>query len=344
MTEANPFPATDEEVGKRKEVPSEFWRKLVELRKDDPGGGDVHVDSPVWGTPRKKKRKRKPFKSNIRIVRKARGRHPFGEAEERELAIALARHLGFIALPDDNVISRAIESGSADELIAAMHLDEWERRMQAAFYDRLIVAGWRASQSANLNKAAVVVRSPAVIAWARRRSSELVVDISNYARENIRKVITRTYKEGLGVRKALPLVRQALGVRRALFPRWADAVENYHARMLSSGMSTSKANALADRYRDRLITTRSRMIARTEVIGAQNEGRLVQWEEMLRNGVFSESEVAKQWDATWEDPCPECDALDGTQTTLFGAFDGGYLRPPAHPNCRCVINLIRRQS
>lgn len=340
----NPFPSTEAELGKRKKVPAAMRRYLeaAELRKEAPAGGDVHVDSPVWGTPRKKKRKRSPFKSNIRIVRKARGRHPFDERLEKELALQLRRHFEFMVVPPEAAIAKAVETGDAEPLIAAMDLPGWERRMANALYDQLIVAAWTESQAAHVSKAAVVVRSPAVLAWARRRSSELVVDISSYARENIRKVITRTYREGLGVRKAVPLVRKALGVRRALFPRWADAVENYEAKLLADGVSAARAAEQAGRYRDKLVTARSRMIARTEVLGAQNEGRLAAWEEMVKNGTISVEGVAKQWDATWEGVCPECDALDGTETDLFGVFDGGYLRPPAHPNCRCVVQLVRR--
>jgi len=77
-------------------------------------------------------------------------------------------------------------------------------------------------------------------------------------------------------------------------------------------------------------------------IAAQNEGRVQGWQQMVDAGLLNKKMLAKQWDASHEGVCPICDALDGNVVAFDGLFSVGVPRPPAHPNCRCVVLLVRR--
>lgn len=58
--------------------------------------------------------------------------------------------------------------------------------------------------------------------------------------------------------------------------------------------------------------------------------------------------IEKRWETTAIDPCPTCQALDGTTLALDAEFDRGdtlpvyrnLLGPPRHPNCRCRLALV----
>jgi hypothetical protein len=65
--------------------------------------------------------------------------------------------------------------------------------------------------------------------------------------------------------------------------------------------------------------------------------------------------VIKRWRVTSADPCPACQALDGTEVALDQSFDASattdenrpgpavyrdLLVPPRHPNCRCRVDYL----
>lgn len=75
--------------------------------------------------------------------------------------------------------------------------------------------------------------------------------------------------------------------------------------------------------------TRSRMLARTEVIRAHSEATLNSYEEAQIEGVDVESEFSTSQD---NKVCPKCSELEGRTYTLEEAR--GVI--PVHPNCRCA--------
>jgi hypothetical protein len=181
-------------------------------------------------------------------------------------------------------------------------------------------------------------QTPGTKKWIERRTAALVKSITEQQREAIRTVIGRVYRAGMGVDDAIPLVRAALG-ENALFPRWAQAVVNYGMGLQEQGITPARVAEMTDAYYERLADQRAYMIARTEVLAAQNAGRMEGWTQLAEEGIIRVDEVLKEWDASHEGVCEECDALDGTQVGLFDEFPDGP--PPLHPSCRCVQNLVR---
>ena len=85
-------------------------------------------------------------------------------------------------------------------------------------------------------------------------------------------------------------------------------------------------------------SARAKTIARTELANAENEGH-------LEGAKQSELNLIKEWDATLDKTtCPICSKLDKQQQPLDDMFklDGKeWMRPVAHPNCKCTMKYIQ---
>ena len=198
--------------------------------------------------------------------------------------------------------------------------------------------------------------NPKATEYARRRAAELVRSISESNRDALRRTLVDGYSRGAPREELAAIIRQTVG----LHTRWARAVTSYRSRTLSAlerqGWSPQAAfdrvNVLGDRYRSRLITKRAEMIARTEVMTAQNMGRLSAWDASMQSGLL-DPETKKRWQVSppgisgGEGPCEHCLEVNGTEVSLYESFNVGQWRgrqallaPPAHPHCRCTVQLI----
>lgn len=193
------------------------------------------------------------------------------------------------------------------------------------------------------------VTDPRALAWASRRAGEFVVQISEDVRFQIRDLISRGYRDQMTVDAIARELRNIVG----LHSRWATAVENMYARTLDGlvssgvalGMATTQATSLAGVYRDKLIASRANTIARTEVIGANNAGRYLGWQQFMQQSGYPPNLMYKQWVVGpdgWQgiNVCDLCLELDGTTVGVNDEFPSGRLMPPLHPNCRCTALLI----
>lgn len=100
---------------------------------------------------------------------------------------------------------------------------------------------------------------------------------------------------------------------------------------LSLGNGESQAEAVA-RLSDIIDNpARARTIAHTESVRAFTQGRLEVGRQIGAN--------RKQWDATIA-ACPICAPLDGKIVGIDKSFGDGISEPPAHPNCRCIVNIL----
>ena len=135
---------------------------------------------------------------------------------------------------------------------------------------------------------------------------------------------------------------------RGLFPRWALAVERSGNaagyRAARNGASAERVLDIADRqmrrHGEKLRRARARMIARTEIAVAQNQGILAQQQALIDQGVASPNSQ-KEWITGPFDVCPICTPLGGTRVGQadFFSWQGGSGFPP-HPNCRCKTRLV----
>lgn len=163
-------------------------------------------------------------------------------------------------------------------------------------------------------------------------------------------------------------IRDVIG----LSDRQATAVENYRAA-LEDNSSRSLDYALADDagdeeiqaaidagvaldgaridelvndYVERSLDYRADMIAQTESNRAANMGLQDSYRQAIATGVFPDAAVRQFWMlALDEKTCQECiDIADAASDgiPIGETFDGGdepYDAPPAHPNCRCTLEM-----
>lgn len=142
--------------------------------------------------------------------------------------------------------------------------------------------------------------------WARAHAADLVDDITGTTRERVRAQIANWIETP---EHTLPDLWQALAQDHA-FSR-----------------------------------SRAEMIAVTETTRAYAEGEMLTAREMERAGYF---EYEKQWQTAMDNKvCPICAPLqyDGTNGVqgvdgVFHTDVGDLLGPPAHPRCRCWLNLV----
>jgi hypothetical protein len=181
---------------------------------------------------------------------------------------------------------------------------------------------------------------PRAVQFAKTRAAELVVEITEQTRAAIRSSVGQAFTEQFDWRNTANLVRGTVG----LHSQFARAVANQHADLLANGFSDAYANRVSGAYARRLLDLRARTIARTEIIGSGNAGRMIGWAEAASNGYFDWNAAAKRW-VTHEDErtCEYCGPLDGVTIPLDSAFEAGRhgwaLMPPVHPNCRCSAVL-----
>lgn len=181
--------------------------------------------------------------------------------------------------------------------------------------------------------------------WARNHAAQLVQAITTGQQLAIRDTIGRVFAGDAAARltpaQAAKVIRATVG----LTAKQAQAVTNFRAELVDDGRATPKVDAAAGRYADKLRAYRADMIARTETVGASQQGQQAQWAEAAAQGLIPQAQVERVWYVTEDDRLDPivCAPMDGQRTTLAGFFTTGDGReialPPAHPGCRCTVIL-----
>lgn len=192
-------------------------------------------------------------------------------------------------------------------------------------------------------------KDPRAIAWARQRCGTLISQIESETLEAVRLIIADSLNSGIPLGPTADRLERIIG----LHPRWQTAVDNSYrkdvARFLQDGLSLDvaqrRAQVNAERYRTRLVRTRAKNIARTELAAAQNYGQYLTWIQASDKGLINIGKTMKEWVAGpsgWRgiSVCDICAPMDGQKVPITSAFSNGVLMPPAHPNCRCRAILV----
>lgn len=187
------------------------------------------------------------------------------------------------------------------------------------------------------------VNPRAVERAASAATARLVRQASRGTKQAIREAVTRAVAgtEGEASRQAVSrAIRSSLG----LDPRRARAVTRYREELAAKGLSPDVAATRAARYAERLRGQRAQVVARTEILGAANDGRLAQWRSLQARGLLPDA-MEREWVTTPDDRlCPECEGMDGARAAIdepFSTPDGDLDAPPLHPNCRCTVRLAK---
>lgn len=196
------------------------------------------------------------------------------------------------------------------------------------------------------------VADPNVYRWAELRAAQLVTSISQTTEESIRRIILEGFKGPITGPNTAVRLRNVIG----LHPRWALAVDRFstreYERLRRAGLSHKQALASTlrstEKYRAKLIRARAKMISRTEIMTASNNGRQMAWQQGIDGG-WVEPTSMKRWStsntlAGGVDPkrgiCEECRPMKWETVPVDRPFSNGLMMPPAHPNCRCTAYLV----
>ena len=177
--------------------------------------------------------------------------------------------------------------------------------------------------------------------WCSEHCGELIIEISDSQRENVRQIINNALQNGHSVDKAAKEIRRTVGLTER--QTWANI--RYSDRMYEElkkahpHMSSTTLRKLADEAADKYAQTQRRKrsidIARTELAKAQMQASLeyIKWAQEL--GLIQD--IHGEWVTSGNDKtvCSVCrklnhKAVDLTKDPL----------PPLHPRCACSIRFV----
>ena len=274
---------------------------------------------------------------------------------------ALAMATALAVAPYEPLIAEALLEQFDESGVNAS--DEWRREISRA---------WARVGKADVPKKPSTVAleyrfdraSPTATKWATNEAASLVTDITYQQSKAMREVVTRAFTEGrtygqtasaLGqiLQQVNPTgdVGQMLASQYAinangLTPMYANAVarsaQGHAEALLAQGVTGTKAleavQKKGQRYADKLRRSRAKMISRTEIMRASNQGRLEAANQAAKKGLIDPAAAMRQWMASPMDACPICTDLNGAIVALNQSWYAG--EPPAHPSCRCTWLLV----
>lgn len=196
------------------------------------------------------------------------------------------------------------------------------------------------------------------VVWIRTKSGAAITNISGTTLKAIRRILERAFVDGIPIDQAARLIRPLIGLtnvhveavlnlRRAMRDNpgkkiWAGRVP---IRVPKDGASADLIRRRTESYADRLLNYRARLIARTEAVGASNEGQRQLWKQAIEKNLLN-ADIKREWIVTPDERlCPICENLNGEVRGIDEPFSVGVMSPPAHGLCRCSMGIsIHRKS
>ena len=219
-------------------------------------------------------------------------------------------------------------------------------------------------------------KTPAGKQWAENKSARMITNIAEDTRANLQDIIGGTTGKGgrqammnmLGeVLETAPSLGDLAEFGERLAPSVAGLTLPQHnavlnrgrtvfAEAVAAGKTTEQALEAVEReaskYGKKLRAHRTRVISRTEMMEASNQGKMVAARQAAEAGMFNPQRAGRQWITASFEVCQICEPLHGKVVAFEGgAFNAAYPRggnwvveprdlPPAHPNCRCTWTVV----
>lgn len=262
-----------------------------------------------------RKTRRVPMTHRTRAVRRGESRltaeltgvlHRIGE----EAASAAVRHLDLgKAGPDDARRASEVAAIAVQGVDWTLLVDPTEAQLAAVTRD----GAMRALLALGVTDKGITDQVFQTAAdWARERAAELV---------------------GMRYNAAGDLVENP-DAEMAITDTARDAIRGAVADAIEQGQSAADLRSAVEDLGD-FSAERAGMIARTEIIRANNQGHLAAFKA-------SDAVKMKEWSTAEDgDVCDECEGNeDQGPIGLDADFDSGDDAAPAHPNCRCTIVAV----
>lgn len=171
------------------------------------------------------------------------------------------------------------------------------------------------------------------------RAAELVVDIGDEQRDNLRNTLAMRFDPDVRPENVIRDIKWVIG----LTDRESTAVFNREEAMRAAGVPERRIQASIARYSDELHQKRAERIARTETVAIETEARDTAWQVAQSDGLIPKT-AKKEWVASANACKHLCKKLDGVKVPIDGNWhspvDGRVIKgPPAHPHCECMTVL-----
>ena len=184
--------------------------------------------------------------------------------------------------------------------------------------------------------------SPATVAWAEQNAARLIVDIAGETRRAVNRLVVESLRDGVEVPRLAKSIEKLVG----LTERQVETVRGVFERAVESGLDEADAYAEMYGYSADLIKHRGMVIARTEVMRAENRGQQLLWEQAVDSGQIDETDLLQVWIVTADEILQKCDIcrpMDGVTTPIGEPWEtpvGPVMIPnESHPQCRCACGL-----
>lgn len=249
-----------------------------------------------------------------------------------------------------SAVQAAISTGNIENVIAALPFDE-----NASILNQTSVTFNRITREAIDEgfprigfKGRFDYTDPRTLEFAQQQSAVLVTNMTNQMQEVVRTVIGRAFSDGVSVYDTARELRSVINLTARQEITLGKFTELNRARLMEQGLSgrklESKLNELVERQYKRMISQRSKVIARNEILVAENNGRFLGFTQAVEQGWAHPLSVKRWSTSTGERTCDICAPMNGKSVQWNQSFPNGVYNPPAHIQCRCSISLLEPDS
>jgi uncharacterized protein with gpF-like domain len=168
-------------------------------------------------------------------------------------------------------------------------------------------------------------------------------------KDQVRAVVGRAFTDGITVVDTARELRSVINLTKRQELTLSKFADLNRARLMEEGLTgrrlESKLNELVERQYKKMISQRSKVIARNEIIQAENAGRLLGFEQSIEQGWASPVSMKRWSTSTDERTCSICMPMNGMSVQWNQYFPNGVYDPrDAHIMCRCTISLLEPDS
>jgi hypothetical protein len=185
---------------------------------------------------------------------------------------------------------------------------------------------------------------PRTIEWAKNQSAQLVTAVTDTTRNIIRETIAESFTQSVTVRDTARKLRNHIGLNQRQVASYEKFINNLDEQIRAGKITISQSRIMIDRQYKKMIKYRSEMIARQEILMAENHGRYLGFQQSIEQG-WAHPKSMKRWStSTDERTCDICMPMNGKSVQWDQSYPNGVFNPPAHIMCRCSISLLEPDS
>lgn len=184
--------------------------------------------------------------------------------------------------------------------------------------------------------------------YAVKQSAKLVTNMTGQMKDRVREVVGRAFTDNITVVDTARDLRSFINLTSRQEVTLSKFMDLNRSRLMEEGLSGRKLetrlNELVDRQSQKMVSQRSKVIARNEILEAESAGRTLGFEQSIEQGWASPISMKRWSTSTDERTCNICMPMNGMSVQWNQYFPNGVYDPPAHTMCRCSISLLEPDS